>query len=84
MESELKGVSGRGEDLLRALGLPTGEGPCDVREKMPLGVLGPVSDGLLVRESASEADLSSRLVVPSAFVEPDRAEQTMATLCWSR
>ena len=49
MESELKGVSGRGEDLLRCLGLPTGEGPCEAREKMPLGVFGPVSDGLLVR-----------------------------------
>lgn len=30
---------------------------------------------------ASAAALSKRLVVPSALVDPERAEQTMATLC---
>lgn len=36
------------------------------------------------RCNASSAARSSKFVVPSAFVDPDRAEQTMATLCWSR
>lgn len=35
------------------------------------------------RRRASEAAWMRRLVVPSAFVDPDRAEQTIATLCWS-
>lgn len=30
--------------------------------------------------SASEAAFNNKFVVPSAFVEPDRAEQTTATL----
>lgn len=34
--------------------------------------------------SASEAACSRRLVVPRAFVVPERAEHTRATLCWSR
>lgn len=37
----------------------------------------------VVRRSASAEARSSRLVVPSAFVDPERAEHTMATLCWS-
>ncbi len=40
-----------------------------------------VSETLFDRLSASPAALSSRLVVPSALVDPDRAEQTIATLC---
>lgn len=36
------------------------------------------------RWSASEAARRRRLVVPRAFVLPERAEQTMAILCWSR
>jgi hypothetical protein len=32
---------------------------------------------------ASDAARSSRFVVPSAFVDPERAEHTMATLCLS-
>lgn len=42
-----------------------------------------VSEGLLVRCSASLAARSKRFVVPSALVEPERAEHTIATLCWS-
>lgn len=53
------------------------------------GELGVTFPGVLVilalreREdwSASEAALSRRFVVPSAFVVPERAEQTRATLC---
>ena len=36
------------------------------------------------RWRASSAARRRRLVVPRAFVDPERAEQTMATLCWSR
>ncbi len=46
------------------------------------GVLSPgvgAEDGCL-GESASVAAFNRRLVVPSALVEPDRAEQTTATL----
>lgn len=32
---------------------------------------------------ASPAALSNRLVVPRSLVEPERAEHTTATLCWS-
>jgi hypothetical protein len=78
------GESDRGEDLLRGLGLPSGDWSCEKRDDSPFGVLVPVSTGLRVRCSASEAALRRRLVVPRAFVEPERAEQTMATLCWSR
>lgn len=78
------GESERGEDLLRGRGLPTGDCAWEKREKRPFGVLVPVSGGLRVRCSASDAAFSSRFVVPRAFVEPDRAEHTMATLCWSR
>ncbi len=55
------------------------------RLNTPAGDIVPgVSDGLLVRCKASEAAFSRRFVVPKAFVDPDRAEQTIATLCWSR
>ena len=40
-----------------------------------------VSEMLFDRLRASPAALRSRFVVPSALVDPDRAEQTMATLC---
>ena len=36
------------------------------------------------RWRASAAARRRRFVVPRAFVEPERAEHTMATLCWSR
>lgn len=79
-----KGESVRGEDLLLGRGLLRGDWLCEKREKRPLGVFVPgVSDGLLVRCSASVAALRRRLVVPRAFVDPERAEQTTATLCWS-
>jgi hypothetical protein len=50
----------------------------------------PFVDGVMVPEPlnslylfrASEAALSRRLVVPRAFADPDRAEQTTAILCW--
>jgi hypothetical protein len=47
-----------------------------------MGVAAPELDELaaLGRCSASDAARKRRLVVPSAFVEPERAEQTMATL----
>lgn len=83
-----KGESVRGEDLLLGRGLLRGDWVCDwlceKREKSPLGVFVPgVSVGLLVRCSASVAAFRRRLVVPRAFVDPERAEQTTATLCWS-
>lgn len=77
------GESERGDDLLRGRGLLAGDWLYEER-KRPLGVLVPVSAGLRVRWRASEAAFSKRLVVPSALVEPERAEQTIATLCWSR
>ena len=42
-----------------------------------------VSETLLSRFRASAAALRSKFVVPRALVEPDRAEHTMTTLCWS-
>jgi hypothetical protein len=47
---------------------------------IPFGVVVPLSLNGLGRR-ASEAALSRRLVVPRAFTDPDRAEQTTATLC---
>lgn len=75
--------SKRGEDELRARGLSKGDCVCETREDRE-GVICPgVSEGLFVRWRASLAARRRRFVVPSALVEPDRAEQTMATLCWS-
>jgi hypothetical protein len=37
-----------------------------------------------LRCRASDAARRRRLVVPKAFVVPERAEHTMATLCWPR
>jgi hypothetical protein len=75
------GEGERGDEELRVRGDGTSEG----RPNIPLvsGVIVPDREGVLAagRCLASEAALSSRLVVPSAFVDPDRAEQTMATLC---
>lgn len=87
MLSALLGDSGskRGEDELRARGLSKGDCVCEAREDKA-GVICPgvpEPEGLLVRWRASLAARRRRLVVPSALVEPDRAEHTMATLCWS-
>lgn len=63
-----------------------GEEHSDSRLNMPLVTGVTVSDlefVLMDGRFASVAALSNRLVVPSAFVDPERAEQTMATLCWS-
>jgi hypothetical protein len=51
-----------------------------VRPKIPFetGVVYP--ERAFGRFSVSDAALRSRFVVPSALVEPDRAEHTMATL----
>ena len=38
--------------------------------------------GLEARCLTCETARRSRLVVPSAFVDPDRAEKTSASLCW--
>lgn len=62
-----------------------GEGASEGRPKMPLvtGVVTPDLQCVLVddRCRASAAALSNRFVVPSALVDPERAEQTTATLC---
>lgn len=44
-----------------------------VSEGLPLAFVG--------RRSASAEARKRRLVVPNAFVDPERAEQTIATLC---
>lgn len=41
-------------------------------------------DDFLGRSRASVEALRSSDVVPSALVDPDRAEHTIASLCWSR
>lgn len=68
-------------DELRVRGEEFSEG----RPNMPLvtGVIVPDLDCDFVdgRCFASEAALNNRLVVPSALVDPERAEQTTATLC---
>jgi len=50
-----------------------------------IGVAAPEPDkpAAFGRRSASDAARKRRLVVPSAFVEPERAEQMIATLCSS-
>lgn len=65
-----------------------------LEEKGNMGVEVPVGpsgvEGLAIvlgvegRCRASEAARRRRLVVPRAFVDPERAEQTIASLCWSR
>ena len=44
----------------------------------------PFASASGMRCRASSAALKSRLVVPNAFVEPERAEHTIASLCWSK
>ena len=63
------------------LGVPPSD--CDVLRKRPC----PFSCGVpfaevikILGRRASEAAWIRRLVVPRAFVDPDRAEQTIATL----
>lgn len=62
------------------LGVPLSD--CDVLRKRPCpfswGV--PFAEFKFLGRRASEAAWIRRLVVPSAFVDPDRAEQTIATL----
>jgi len=51
------------------------------------GVITPDSTGdkgLDGRRRVSDAARRRRLVVPSALVEPERAEQTIASLCRSK
>lgn len=61
-----------------------GEGASKGRPNMPLvtGVVVPDLHCVLAdnRRLASAEALSKRFVVPSALVDPERAEQTMATL----
>ena len=81
------GESDFGELLLRGRGLASGE-LNDSLEKSPFGVVVPVfvpeASEPRGRFRASEAAFRRRFVVPRAFVEPERAEQTTATLCWLR
>jgi hypothetical protein len=77
-----------GEDEVRAHGLLGNEGVSeqDILRKSPFvtGVAWPdVVAFLRGRRSVSEAARKSKFVVPRALVDPDRAEQTIATLCWS-
>ena len=68
-------------DALRVRGVDAAEG----RPNMPFVPGVADSDGqrdLAGRRLASAAALSRRLVVPSALVDPERAEQTTAILCW--
>ena len=80
IENNPKGESERGDDLLHRLGVPPRNGV-----KVPLGVVEPgVSARLREDCRACEAAWSNKFVVPKALVEPERAEQTMATLWWSK
>lgn len=78
------------EDELRARGLPgieVSEYDIPRNKRFPFvnGVVisDETDDFLFGRHNASEAACNSRLVVPSALVDPDLAEHTIATLCWS-
>ena len=65
-------------------------GDCEfIRPKSPRAPFGVTAPDVGVdldfgRDNASDAALRRRLVVPRAFVDPDRAEHTMATLFESR
>ena len=81
----MNGDPERGKDPLRDLGLKGGEFEFEPNRDEPLEMGEAVPEqwpfaDLLGRQRASEAARSNRFVVPSAFVEPERAEQTMATL----
>lgn len=66
-------------------GLVNGDWYCVSLERALAGETVPgVSDTLFERFSASPAALRRRFVVPRALVEPERAEQTIATLYWSK
>lgn len=75
------GEEERGDEELRG----RGEGASDGLPNMPLvtGVIVPDLSGIFVdgRCLASVAAFRSKFVVPDAFVDPERAEQTMVTLC---
>ena len=89
--SATTGVNPNGEaepdEPVRGRGLPGADGgsetwPRNVVEGVMFpGVAAPATLG---RRSASSAARRRRFVVPSALVEPERAEQTTATLCWSK
>lgn len=82
------GKFGGEEDLderLRSFGLvgrdmessqPAPKSPRETGETVP-----GVPTALVRRCKASDAARSSRFVVPRAFVDPERAEHTTATLC---
>ena len=76
------GDADRGDDPLRDL-VKGGEHEPNRDMLLDTGVvvpeLWPFAD-LVGRRSASEAARSKRFVVPSSFVQADRAEQTTATL----
>jgi hypothetical protein len=77
-----EGESGRESEPLRDFSGPVNTGVKLNAENVVRGVTVPgVVDGVGVGLRASEAARSKRLVVPSAFVDPERAEHTMATLC---
>lgn len=59
--------------------------PPTPNKPLEMGVAAPEPDepAAFGRRNASDAARKRRLVVPSAFVEPERAEQTTATLCLS-
>jgi len=92
--SDVKPKTGVGdEERLLVLGLVGGLSllfplvtlPPTPNKLREIGVAAPEPDepAALGRRSASDAARKRRLVVPSAFVEPERAEQTIATLCSS-
>jgi hypothetical protein len=84
-EKEVAGEMDRGEEMVRYRGLPVPAGDMDVEHVPPSGDRGvsAPSGGLRLagRCNASDAARRRRLVVPSALVEPERAEHTIATLC---
>jgi hypothetical protein len=75
-----RGEDGREDEELRVRRV-LGEASDDL--EIPFGVTVPLPLDDLGRR-VSEAALRRRLVVPRAFTVPERAEQTTATLCWSR
>lgn len=75
------------DEPVRGRGLSGAEGGSDTRPRNVVeGVMlpGVAAPATLGRCNASPAARRRRFVVPSALVEPERAEQTTATLCWSK